>query len=762
MAANEIKIIIGGDASPMIQASQQSVAAVKDLQNSIAVASAKIDNAAESIRLSFDEIGAGQAAMDKIAASIDAMADAALKAGPKFDTLGGRLPLQDFNEFRSSIERLKKDISSGLKVKVESQSLIPPIPPSVPDSFNKTKVGANQAAVALTNVGRVAQDLPFGFVGIQNNLNPLLESFQRLKAETGSSGAAFKALGSSLIGAGGIGLALSLVSSAIVIFQNGIAGFNSKTKEAKAAADELAKSIRSIGLIQGEAAAGVEGQISQVAALAAAVADSNRPYEQRKRALEELKDINKAYFGDLKLEDAATGALTKTVDEYTKALINSAITKGFVDEIATIAKEVSKSDEIIRKSRLKVAQTTEETNRLEKLLAETRKGPQVQTGFQDTRVITARKAQAQAENELSAANEKSTKLLEQEAVLRDNLNKAVAEGLKFKDLDTDKTKKEEDALKKRLEALEKIKAATKDATALVGIQESIFELQVKIAIRDQGKNKLSKSELDQQIQGFNKELQDAFNKQAIELEAIPKVRFSDVKRAEISFEEIQSKIAKATGLDKKIPIKTQFEVEALFNGKEFAEKAELVRQQVAAVIDTLARGIQDAIIQGSEVIGAAFAGLFNGEGVGSALAKAAQGLLGIVGGVLQEVGKQIIITSNLVKILKQAIGKLFGPGGEAIGLAVGATLIATGALLKNIKFDVPKLAQGGIATGPTLGIFGEAGKEAIIPLDRLPDLIGKLNVNNTANVVLNGNLRISGTDLALALEKVDNRRRRLG
>ena len=44
--------------------------------------------------------------------------------------------------------------------------------------------GADQAGFALTNLSRVAQDAPFGFIGIQNNLNPLLESFQRLKSET--------------------------------------------------------------------------------------------------------------------------------------------------------------------------------------------------------------------------------------------------------------------------------------------------------------------------------------------------------------------------------------------------------------------------------------------------------------------------------------------------------------------------------------------------------------------------------------------------
>lgn len=688
MAANEIKIIVGGDPSKFVAAARDVTGSLDRIRNSI--------------------------------------------GGP-----AGALPKLD-NAVTNSANNLKK-----------------------------VTPGANQAAAALTNVGRVAQDLPFGFVGIQNNLNPLLESFQRLKVETGSSGAAFKALAGSLIGAGGIGLALSLVSSAILIFQNGIAGFNSKTKEAKAAADELAKSIRSIGLIQGEAAAGVEGQLAQVNALATAVADSNRPYEQRKRALEELKDVNKAYFGDLKIEDAATGALTKTVDEYTKALINSAITKGFVDEIAAVAKEVSKADEEIRKSRDRLGRAEDDLSKKQeeaskRQLEASKRGAIAQAAATDPEVVRATKELTDAQEALSKSNDKVTQLLAQEAIIRDNLNKSVQEGLKFKDLDTDKTKKEEDALKKRLEALEKIKAATQDATALVGIQESIFELQVKIAIRDQKKNGLSSGELDQQIQGFKKELQAAFEKQGLELEAIPKVRFSDVKRAEISTAEIQSQIAKATGLDKKIPIKTQFEIDAQFNGKEFAEKMELARQQVATVVDTLARGIQDAIIQGSEVIGAAFANIFNGEGVSNALAKAAQGLLGIVGGVLQEVGKQIIITSNLVKILKQAIGKLFGPGGEAIGLAVGATLIATGALLKNIKFDVPKLAQGGIATSATLGIFGEKGKEAIIPLDKLPQIVGNLNVNNREPIVLNGNLRVSGTDLALLLEKVTNTRRRLG
>jgi hypothetical protein len=86
------------------------------------------------------------------------------------------------------------------------------------NQFSNLARGSQTATFALTNLGRVAQDLPFGFLGIANNLNPLLESFQRLKAESGSTSTALKALGSSLAGAGGIGLGLSVVSSLLITF----------------------------------------------------------------------------------------------------------------------------------------------------------------------------------------------------------------------------------------------------------------------------------------------------------------------------------------------------------------------------------------------------------------------------------------------------------------------------------------------------------------------------------------------------------------
>src|SRR5574343_915638 len=105
------------------------------------------------------------------------------------------------------------------------------------------KSGSNQAANALTNLGRVAQDAPFGFIGIQNNLNPLLESFQRLKIESGSTGGALKALAGSLIGPAGLGLALSVGSALIVAFGDKLTEASKETKMLDSAQKQLVDTL---------------------------------------------------------------------------------------------------------------------------------------------------------------------------------------------------------------------------------------------------------------------------------------------------------------------------------------------------------------------------------------------------------------------------------------------------------------------------------------------------------------------------------------
>lgn len=112
------------------------------------------------------------------------------------------------------------------------------------NSLQKFKAVSAQAHQSLINLGRVVQDAPFGFIGIANNINPLLESFQRLKAETGTTGSALKALGSSLLGAGGLGIAVSAITSLLVVFGGNLLSTAEKTEPVAKGIDEIAEAAK--------------------------------------------------------------------------------------------------------------------------------------------------------------------------------------------------------------------------------------------------------------------------------------------------------------------------------------------------------------------------------------------------------------------------------------------------------------------------------------------------------------------------------------
>ena len=84
---------------------------------------------------------------------------------------------------------------------------------------DKLHASVGRSTSVLQDMGRIIQDMPYGIQGIGNNIQPLVESFGRLKAETGSTGGAVQAL---IAGIGGpMGLAMigiPLVTSLAIAF----------------------------------------------------------------------------------------------------------------------------------------------------------------------------------------------------------------------------------------------------------------------------------------------------------------------------------------------------------------------------------------------------------------------------------------------------------------------------------------------------------------------------------------------------------------
>ena len=81
------------------------------------------------------------------------------------------------------------------------------------------------ASQSLINFSRIAQDAPYGILGVANNLNPMVESFQRLAQTEGGTKKALQAMVAGLTGPAGIGVAIGIVSSLAVTFSKEIAAF---------------------------------------------------------------------------------------------------------------------------------------------------------------------------------------------------------------------------------------------------------------------------------------------------------------------------------------------------------------------------------------------------------------------------------------------------------------------------------------------------------------------------------------------------------
>jgi len=236
--------------------------------------------------------------------------------------------------------------------------------------------GSNSAAFALTNLGRVAQDAPFGFIGIQNNLNPLLESFSRLKAETGGTGSALKALGQSLIGPAGLGIALSVVSAGILFYQQYQQKANKEVTTAKKVTDEYINSLGQVQQAQLKGAQAAQGELATLKLLYSQYQNSTLPLEQRKDAYKEIQKLYPAYFGNLGFEATATNKTKNAYNSLTESILASARARAAADLIAkNSTRQLENEQKIIdlnkqiqneRTKQLKLQNTVESQNLLAK------------------------------------------------------------------------------------------------------------------------------------------------------------------------------------------------------------------------------------------------------------------------------------------------------------------------------------------------------------------------------------------------------------
>lgn len=208
------------------------------------------------------------------------------------------------------------------------------------NSLNKLRPAVTGAGQTLTNFNRVVQDAPFGLIAIQNNIEPLFQSFGDLKAQTGSTSGALKALGASLIGPTGVLVAISAVTSLVT---SAVQKYGSLGKAFEAlvnSGNALYQSQQQLLSIQREATKNAGEEIAKLTVLNAVATDTTGATVNRVEAANELLRVYKEYLPNLTQEAILNNNAADAINKAKDAILNKALAAAAEKKLAEVGAKV--------------------------------------------------------------------------------------------------------------------------------------------------------------------------------------------------------------------------------------------------------------------------------------------------------------------------------------------------------------------------------------------------------------------------------------
>lgn len=218
----------------------------------------------------------------------------------------------------------------------------------VDSSLQKTSQLIGAASQSFIDLGRVLQDAPYGFIGIANNLNPLLEGFQRLSVQSAQAGVSIgSTLLASLKGPGGLGLALSAVTAAVTFASIGFQAWTGKVKDSADGVDLAAEKAKKLkDAIEGINNASAK-ELTKVKELVSGFQEENASRNDKINILNELKKINPEYFGQLSVEKTTIDELKVAYDKYNGSIQNTIKAKVLNQQLETLVQDELKLRDVL-------------------------------------------------------------------------------------------------------------------------------------------------------------------------------------------------------------------------------------------------------------------------------------------------------------------------------------------------------------------------------------------------------------------------------
>jgi hypothetical protein len=210
---------------------------------------------------------------------------------------------KDFQEVEKTVRRTSTTVKESTDKMAEATN-----------SFGKSSRNS------LTALSLTLQDLPFGFIGIQNNLPGVIQGFGQMSMEAKTGASVMTQLKTALLGPAGLFLAFSAVTAGVTALTlkygglgNAIDAIFGKTNllinAQKEYNKELAKEIASSAT-----------QSAEITILTKVLTDLTKPLKDRQAAYVELTKINPAVVAGIKLENISTAESVKIINENAKAI----------------------------------------------------------------------------------------------------------------------------------------------------------------------------------------------------------------------------------------------------------------------------------------------------------------------------------------------------------------------------------------------------------------------------------------------------------
>ena len=362
---------------------------------------------------------------------------------------GGKLTVEigaDITDFEKKIQEVEFDIKELSKVKLDrlkvgldtseinsqikdAKASLNSLKTTVKDTGQTFASAAPKVANAgntLTQFSRIAQDAPFGIIGIGNNITATAESFSYLKAQTGSTGGALKALASSIAGTGGILLGVSLLTTGLTLLAQSGLTVGDVIDKITGNFDEFGAALSKAN---DEAVKNSAAEISGMNALVATAKDVNLSMNDRLLAVKELQNQYPGYFGNLSKEQILNGNVATAVKGVTDALIAKAKAQAYTGELVKLSQEEFKLEE-------KKLQLLSEKAKLEQSSASKNAAALAATGKNQDFVINAAirntKAIKDLDSQLSENAIELGKNAEAQAKWTSRINENVAASIKLK------------------------------------------------------------------------------------------------------------------------------------------------------------------------------------------------------------------------------------------------------------------------------------------------------------------------------------------